>query len=140
MECHGSIECVKIELDAYQEGQVDVQLKTLASSVDVVKPELQNDSQPADYATMIDEQLDHERNGSGKHRPHLTRFCNRSCETCDRVEMQGPELRSELKSHATAPSSIDGHLVKQRESDPVTEEAEVRCRGRFLRELERGAA
>ena len=35
------------------------------------------------------------------------------------------QLRSELKSHATAPSSLDGHLVKQRESDPVTEETEI---------------
>ena len=45
MECHGSIESVRIKLN------VDVHLKTLASSVDVVKPELQNDSKAADYAT-----------------------------------------------------------------------------------------
>ena len=44
--------------------QVDVHLKTLAPSVDMVKPELQNDSQAADYATMIDEYLDYERKGS----------------------------------------------------------------------------
>ena len=50
---------------------------------------------------------------------------------------QSAELRSELKFYATAPSSLDGHLVKQRESDSVTEEKEVRCRGRFLREVER---
>ena len=71
---------------------------------------------------------------------HLTRFCNRSCKTFDRVQTQSAELRSELKSHATAPLSVDGHLVKQRASDPVTEETEVRCRGRFPREVEREAA
>ena len=54
--------------------QVDVHLKTLASSVDVVKPELQNDSRAADYETMIDEYLDHERKGSGWQRSYLTRF------------------------------------------------------------------
>ena len=68
--------------------EVDVHLKTLASSVDVVKPELQNDSRAADYETMIEEYLDHERKGSGKQRSHLKRFCNRSCETCDHVEIQ----------------------------------------------------
>ena len=56
------------------EEQVDVHMKTLASSVDVVKPEPQNDSQAADYATMIDGHLDHERKGSGRQRSHLTRF------------------------------------------------------------------
>ena len=45
------------------EEQVDVHPKTLASSVDVVEPELQNDSRAADYETMIDEYLDHERKG-----------------------------------------------------------------------------
>ena len=74
MECHGSVESVKIELNTCQEEQVDVHLKTLASSVDVGKPELQNDSPAADYATMINEYLDHERKGSGRHRSHLTRF------------------------------------------------------------------
>ena len=74
MECHGSVKSVKIELNSFQEEQVDVHLKTLASSVDVVKPELQNDSQAAHHATMIDECLDHERKGSGRHRSHLTRF------------------------------------------------------------------
>ena len=120
-----------------QEKQVDVHLKTLALSVDVVKPELQKDSQAADYATMIYECLDHERKGSGRHRPHLTRFRNRSCETCDRVETQSAELRSGLKFCAAAPSSLDGHLFEQRESDSVTQEKEIRCRGHFLRELER---
>ena len=56
MECHGSVETVKTELNSYQEEPVDVHLKTLASSVDVVKPELQNDSEAADYVTMVDEQ------------------------------------------------------------------------------------
>ena len=74
MECLGSVESVKIELNSYQEKQVDVRLKTLASSIDVVKSELQNDSQGAYYATMVVEYLDHERKGSGRHRPHLTRF------------------------------------------------------------------
>ena len=68
---HGGIESVKVELNAYQEEKVDAHLKTLESSVDVVKPELQNDSQAADYATMVDEYLDHERKGSGRHRSHL---------------------------------------------------------------------
>ena len=40
-------------------------------------------------------------------------------------------------SLATAPSSPDGHLVKQRESVPVTEETGLRCRNRCLREVER---
>ena len=53
------------------EEQVDVHLKTLASSFDVVK---QNDSRAADYETIIDEYLDHERKCSGKQRSHLTRF------------------------------------------------------------------
>ena len=74
MECHGSVESDKIELNSYQEKKVDVHLKTLASSIDVVKPELQNDNQAAYYATMVDEYLEHERKGSGRHRPHLTRF------------------------------------------------------------------
>ena len=56
------------------EEHVDVHMKTVASSVDVVKPEPQNDSQAADYATMIDGHLDHERKGSGRQRSHLTRF------------------------------------------------------------------
>ena len=43
------------------------------SSARMVEPELQNDSQAADSATMIDEYLDHVRKGSGKHRSHLTR-------------------------------------------------------------------
>ena len=76
---------------------------------------------------MTDEYLDQERKGSGRRRSHPTRFCNRPCETCDRVETQSAGL-------------TDGHLVKQRESDPVTEETEVRCRGRFPREVEREAA
>ena len=46
------------------EEQVDVHLKTLASSVDVVKPERQIDSRAAEYETVIDEYLDHERRGS----------------------------------------------------------------------------
>ena len=58
----------------FQEEQIDVHMKTLASSVNVVKPELQHDGQDADYATMIDEYLDHERKGSGRQRSHLTRF------------------------------------------------------------------
>ena len=49
--------------------------RTLAHSwVDVVKPEIQNDSRAADYETMIDEYLDHELEGSGRQRSHLTRF------------------------------------------------------------------
>ena len=39
----------------------------------MVEPELQNDSQAADSATMIDENLDHERKGSGKYQSHFTR-------------------------------------------------------------------
>ena len=84
----------------------------------MVEPELQNDNKAADYATMIDEYLDHERKGSGRHRSHT----NRSCETRYRVETQSAELQSELKFYATAPSTLDGHLVEQRESDLVTEE------------------
>ena len=44
------------------------------SSASVVEPELQNDSQVADYATVIDEYLEHEWKGSGEHRFHLTRL------------------------------------------------------------------
>ena len=58
-------EC-QTKLNSYQEDLVDVHLKILASSVDVVKPELQNDRQAANYATMIDEHLDHELKGSGR--------------------------------------------------------------------------
>ena len=68
MECHGGIGSVVIELNVCQEEQVDVHLKNLASIFDVVKPEHQNDSEAADYVTMIDEYLDHDRKGSGRHR------------------------------------------------------------------------
>ena len=65
--------------------QVDAHLKTSMPSASMVELELQNDSQAADYATMIDDYLDHERKGSGGHRFHLTRFCNLSRERCGRV-------------------------------------------------------
>ena len=55
MECHGGIRSVKIELN-------------------VVKPDLENDSQAAECATIIEEYLDYERKDSGRHRSHLTRF------------------------------------------------------------------
>ena len=74
MECHGSIESVRIKFNAYHEEQVDVHLKTSLTSASDVEPEFQNCSQAADYATLIDENLDHKWKGSGKHRFHLTRF------------------------------------------------------------------
>ena len=73
----------------------------------MVEPELQNDSQAADYATMIDEYMDHEWKGSGRHRFPLIRCRDRLCETRDGVETQSAELRPALKFFATAPSTTD---------------------------------
>ena len=93
---HGSIGSVKIELNSYPEEPADVHLKTLALSQSLrAKPSCR-------VRDETDEYLDHERKGSGRQTSHLTRFSNRSCETCDRVETQGAELRPELKSYATA--------------------------------------
>ena len=83
MECHGSIESVKIKLNAYQEEQVDAQRKTSTSSASVVRPELQKDSQAADWTMSEKAQagIDFTSQDSETVRG----------ETCDRVETKVAE-------------------------------------------------
>ena len=66
----------------------------------MVKRELQNDSQAADHATMIDENLDRERNGSDRHvDPETVRWI------FNHVVTWHAELRSD-KFFATAQSFV----------------------------------
>ena len=43
------------------------------------------------------------------------------------IALRRAALRSELKFYATAQASLDGHSVKQRASESVIEEKQVRC-------------
>ena len=88
------------------EEQVDVHLKTLASSVDVVKPDPQNDSRAADYETIIDEYLDFaERLRQATISSHT--IVKPFVRTCDCVETQSAELQHRHQLMGTWSSSVN---------------------------------
>ena len=117
MECHGSVgECQ--DRAQLLEEQVDEHLKTLESSVDLVKSELQN--RQSSCRLRDDDRLS-TWTMSGKAQAGIGLIPTVRARLAIALRRRVPSCRSELKFYATAPSSLDGHLVEQRESDLVTE-------------------